>query len=470
MRLAWFSPFPPARTGIAGRSAELVAALGARGFTIDVYVDRRAANGPEQVRPAHDFVWEHARSPYDLVVYQFGNSSHHDYIWPYALRYPGLVVLHETCLQHARAALLLRERRPDDYRAEFAWSHPELNPDLAELAVAGLDSALYYEWPMTRALIETSRLVAVHGGAAAILEGATPHTRIRSIHLGEGEPLSPAREAEARHRIRQRYTLPDDEVVFGCFGGLAPEKRVSQILDALAAIAPYAPTARLLLAGATAAHFDVDAEIGRRGLRDRVTRTGYLATDAELTDHLAACDVSLNLRWPTARETSGPWLRAMAAGRPTVITDLTHLGEVPSLDPRTWRTNPVGMRDPERGMRDESAASGIPRTASRVPDPVCIAIDILDEDHSLRLAMRRLAGDADLRARLGGTARAWWRQHHSLEPMVDDYVRTIGEAASLPAPSVELPAHVRPDGTSRLRALVEPFGLADALSRDGLLE
>jgi hypothetical protein len=100
VRIAWFSPFPPVRTGIAGRSAELVAALAARGFSIDRY--------PEAA--AHDFPWRHRQAPYDLVVYQFGNSSHHDYAWPYALRYPGLVVLHDTRLHHARAALLLRER------------------------------------------------------------------------------------------------------------------------------------------------------------------------------------------------------------------------------------------------------------------------------------------------------------------------------------------------------------------------
>ena len=64
------------------------------------------------------------------------------------------------------------------------------------------------------------------------------------------------------------------------------------------------------------AHFDVHAEVQRRHLQDRVIITGYLETDEELTDHLAACDVSLNLRWPTARETSGPWLRALAAGTP----------------------------------------------------------------------------------------------------------------------------------------------------------
>src|SRR5258708_40232463 len=142
-RLAWFSPFPPVRTGIAGRSAELVDGLRARGYSVDAYPETRA----------HDFPWRRRLEPYDLVVYQFGNSSHHDYAWAYALQYPGLTVLHDTHLHHARAAFLLRERRAADYRAEFRWNHPGVTPGAAELAVAGFDSQLYYDSPMVRALV-----------------------------------------------------------------------------------------------------------------------------------------------------------------------------------------------------------------------------------------------------------------------------------------------------------------------------
>src|SRR5207244_4209242 len=134
-----------------------------------------------------------------------------------------------------------------------------------------------------------------------------------------------------------------------------PEKRVPQILGALAAIAPLAPSAHLLLAGATASHYDVSADVAAHGLQDRVTVTGYIDGEADLTDHLAASDVSLNLRWPTARETSGPWLRALAAGLPTIVVDLVQLADVPSLDPRTWEPNIQGR------------------------ESICVSVDILDE-------------------------------------------------------------------------------------------
>jgi glycosyltransferase involved in cell wall biosynthesis len=479
MRLAWFSPFPPVSTGIAACSAELVAALGQRGHDVDLY--------PESA--AHDFVWRCRRAPYDLVVYQFGNSSHHDYEWAYALNYPGLVVLHDTHLHHARAAFLLREKRADAYRAELRWNHPEVPPDVAELAVAGFDSRLYYDWPMVRSLVEASRLVAVHGeGARAELMSRLPFedrgsrvedraslslrssdldpraSNVVSIRLGHGVPVSAERERRARVAVRATHGIPEDAVVFGCFGGLTPEKRIPQILAAFRAVLAHAPGARLLFAGAPAAHYDIAADIAAQGLADRVTMTGYLDSDEDLTDHLAACDVTLNLRWPTARETSGPWLRALAASKATVVTDLVHLGDVPSLDPRSW----TAQSQEAGGWRLEAGAEATeerisvhspqPPTSNLQP-PICVAIDILDEDHSLRLAMRRLASDAALREQLGRAAREWWEREHSLEAMVEDYERVMRDAARRPAPRVELPAHMRNPGDRTLRTLIEPFGL-----------
>jgi glycosyltransferase involved in cell wall biosynthesis len=483
--------------------------------SIDLYVDARTSHparecGAEDVAgasreiegaSAHDFIWRHRQQPYDLTVFQFGNSSHHDYAWPYALKYPGLVVLHDTHVHHARAALLLRERRVADYRAEFTWNHPHLNPDLAEIAIAGFDSALYYEWPMLRTLVATARLIAVHGEGARhdLLESLnhqrSDSDRIVSIRLGEGEVLSEDEERGARRRARAAYGIHDEAIVFGIFGGLTPEKRITQALAALRAVLPHAPNARLLLAGASADHYDVRADIAAYGLEDRVIVTGYLPSDADVTRHLAACDVTLNLRWPTARETSGPWLRALAAGRATIITDLVHHADVPSLDPRTWTVNVVGLRgagcgargvrDAEGGGREGSEAAGAstgasttPISAPRTPDSgsrqadgeaVSVAIDILDEDHSLRLAMRRLATDAGLRAALGRAAGAWWQREHSVEAMVDDYLWAMARAVERTAPPVELPAHLRDDGDRALRELIEPFGIAPALSRDGLL-
>ena len=515
MRLAWFSPMPPAPTGVATCSRDVVAGIGKR-HAIDVYVHGAdagapvaAVEAPESVRvySAHDFVWRHRAEPYDLTVYQVGNSSHHDYLWPYLFRYPGLTVLHDVHVHHARAAALLRTRRADDFRREFAGNHPDVSADLAELAVAGFDNQLYYWWPMSRLIIEASKLTAVHSAPlAARLREQFPHARITNIRLGHGEWLSADRISTARSRVRAAYKIADDAVLFGVFGGLTPDKRVPQVLDALGAVIPYAPSAHLLLAGAPARHYDVMADIHHRGLSDRVTLTGYLPSESELTDCIAACDVSLNLRWPTAREMSGPWLRALAAARPTITIDLEHLVDVPSLDPRTWVVNAVGIRGAGSGIRGagsgirgagsgirgagsgiRGAGSGIGETTSssdrgdsrepgsdpgsRTPDPrvsadpVTVAIDILDEDHSLRLAMRRLATDPELRTSLGHAGQRYWEREHSVTSMLDDYERVLAEAAKLPVPDVALPDHLVTDGDRLLNAVLDEFGLEPVWSK-----
>jgi glycosyltransferase involved in cell wall biosynthesis len=432
---------PPVATGIAHCSAEIVAALSAE-HEIDIYVDQRNLIGATRgLRSAHEFVWRHQQSPYDLIVYQLGNSSHHDYQWPYLFRYPGLTVLHDAHLHHARAACLLRLERADDYRVEFAANHPEAAPALAELAVAGFDNYLHYSWPMTRLLARSSRVVAVHNELVVRRlrdeAGATP---VEAIRLGHGSEIPDDHHRALRSRTRARLGIEEHAFVFGCFGGLSPDKRLAQIVAAFAATRAHVPDAHLLLAGRVPEHFDLNREIERHGVRSACSVTGYLDADEEFTACIAASDATLNLRWPTARETSGPWLRCLAAGKPTVTMDLSHTADVPSLDPRTWRPN------------------------AGADEPCTVAIDILDEDHSLRLAMRRLATDPAACASLGAAARRYWRLRHTPAQMVDDYRRLIPLAIATPARPVALPVHLTTRGDATLQRIAHHIGVPTPLA------
>ncbi len=440
-RLAWFSPMPPVTTGVAACSADLVAALSAD-HQIDVFVDEAVARVAPGTRSAHEFVWRHQQQPYDLTVYQVGNSSHHDYQWPYLFRYPGLTVLHDAHLHHARAAALLRTFRAADYRTEFAWNHPDASPDIAELAVAGFDTHLYYAWPMTRLVVRASTLVAVHGVALAErLHAEIPDARVSAIRLGHGTPLSLQEAADASRRARARYGIAPDAVVFGCYGGLSPDKRLPQVLAAFAATRPYVPAAHLLLAGAVPEHYDLRQDVERHGLTDSVTLTGYLASDDAFTESIAASDVALNLRWPTAREVSGPWLRCLAAGKPTVIMDLAHLTDVPTIDPRSWRPNTASAglaSSPHPAPSRSTSSTKTIRCGSRcgVLAPTLCSGRHWDRPH----------------ARTGSTSTP-------SSAMVNDYRALLAEAVRRPAAPVPLPPHLLDDGRGTLDRLIEPFGV-----------
>ena len=408
MRIAWFSPLPPARTGIARYSADVLPLLDRAGLAID------------RVEPhnAHDFVWKHKRGPYDLAVYQLGNARWHDYMWGYLFRYPGLVVLHDPGVHHARAAQLLGERRVDDYRREFTYNHPSASPGAAEHAIEGLDSSALYRWPMRRAVIESARVVAVHNEfVAGELREQYLAARVECIRLGTVDrKASPG----AREEIRARHMIPPDGVLFMAFGLVTAEKRIESIVAATSSLVSRGANVHLLIAGETALR-GLDSLIAAHGIRERVRVTGYVEDD-RMADYLSAADVCLSLRWPSTGETSASWIESLSAGTPGIVTALPHNAHVPSS--------------------------------------VALSIDLLDEETSLVAAMWRLAGDRVLRETMGRAARAYWQANHRVELMADDYRRVIAQAAVAPAPSpIGLPAHLTDDYSALATGIAREVGV-----------
>ncbi|MSO82689.1 MAG: hypothetical protein EXQ53_05285 [Acidobacteria bacterium] len=163
-----------------------------------------------------------------------------------------------------------------------------------------------------------------------------------------------------------------------------------------------------------------------------------LIDDPSPTRVLLQADVIVSLLWPPFGEPQTPALAAMAAGKPAVVLETAATAGWPALDPQTWQ----------------------PR--GRLPDaPIAVSIDPRDEEHSLVMAIRRLASDATLRARLAEAAQAWWRTQATPRHAADDWERILAEAARLPPPAP--PADRRADlsgddGTERARAILDEFG------------
>jgi glycosyltransferase involved in cell wall biosynthesis len=385
-------------------------------------------------------VWRHRRHPYDLVVYQLGNSASHDFMWAYLFRYPGLVVLHDAQLHQARALWLLRRLEPrlDDYLAELRANHPDAPAELGWLFAAGLGGHLFRLWPLVALVLAASRLTAVHNQRLArALAAAHPDAAISAIDMGVADPLADAaavaREALA---IRTRLAIPPDSCVIGAYGGITPEKRVPELLKAVAAQAPGTPAVQVLLVGQRASYYDVDADVRALGLETRVHVAGYVS-DAELPAWLAASDVCCCLRWPSNGETSASWLRCLAAGRPTLVTALAQLQDVPVL--------PAGDRA-EVLLPDGTEAIGV-------------AIDPLDEGRDLPRVLAALASNPAARQTLGAHARRFWEARHTLPRMADAYERLIEDAAARPARRLDLPAHLMDDGTGTARQILARMGL-----------
>jgi len=346
MTLAWFRPSTLTRGARAGDEADpldetacLVAELRSA-HEIDVFTGATA----------HDFVWKHVRTPYELCVFELDNTLRHAFIWPYLLQYGGIVFLRALTLHDSRADALAREGRRHDYAAEFAFNegHPPSRPSVPPYYYPGT-------WPMLRIPLLASRAVVVpHRGMAAALQAEYPEARIRHAPLG-------VRQVQDTPRVQQG---PDSSVAFG----VPSTGRVDVARRALARALDEGAAATLLVDGP------------ERVLHD--------------------ADVVVALTWPSVGEPQTLALAAMAAGKPVIAGETGLTADWPALNPQTWQPRPFTPGTPiavSIDLRDEEHS-------------LAVAMRRLSLDHALRA---RLGDAARTWWRTHATARvaadAWER-------------------------------------------------------------
>ena len=424
-RVAFLSPVPPAGTGIADYSADVLALL-AEDYRLDVFhaqdaVERDRLPPSCGVFPSAEFLARHGRAPYEVAVYQMGNGLAHAFLYELMPRVPGLLVLHDLVLHHSRARAFLDSpesrayaREPwsgprreaaaavlDRYRAELAYCHPAQAGRLDEAQLGTSGNLLPYAYPLFRLPVEASRLTAVHNAfMAAAVRDEVPDAEVARIPM-------PAARVEVRPAavagLRRRLAIGDDEMVVGCFGLMTREKRIETVARAVVRASASAARVRLLLVGPVPDPAALQGLLARLGATGRTVVTGRVPFD-ELPAHIETADVVVHLRHPTARETSAALLRVLAQGRPVVVSDLEHLGEI--------------------------------------PDDAVVRADMTDEEGEVTRAILRLAGSSSARARLGRNAAAFVAREHSPARCRGAYAAAIEAAAAHPDPPLRpWPAH-----------------------------
>jgi glycosyltransferase involved in cell wall biosynthesis len=300
-RVAYYSPMPPERSGIADYSALLVPALER---LVDVEVAPRG---------------KHAHG--DIALYHIGNDAEvHGWILERLRREPGIVVLHDFVLHHLVASLTLGRKDNAGYLAVM-----ERDSGLAGrlLALGVIDGCIPPLWELRAEDFPLCDDVLDHA-TGVVVHSRYVEERIRE--RGYDRPVwripmpawpTPAVEAER----------PAGELVFGAFGHLNASKRIPQLLEAFARFHALRPGARLLLVGAEAPGSDATRQIKQAGLTDAVVREGYVEED-RLWSLMAGVDAVISLRSPTMGETSGTVIRALSLGKPLVVSDVGWFAEL----------------------------------------------------------------------------------------------------------------------------------------------
>lgn len=396
LRLAMFSPVAPIRSGISAYLADLLPLL-PEAWDIDVFTDAgiepepqglaRAA-APAPCFPHSEFRRRHADEPYDLTVYQVGNSTARTYMLDYVIEHPGLLVLRDGVVHPARIEAATAAGAMLEYRQIAESCRGDIGRAVGHLVAGGLGGpAIYSAFPMCEDLVDASLVTAMHGElACAWLRGLVPSACVVPLAHWRSVDITDDLRAAWRHRLG----APDD-VVIGSFGNIGSERRLDRAFHALADIDEGRPW-RLVVAGSVDQRLGLETLAAELGIGDRIDWHEGLS-DADFVAVMGAVDLAINLRYPPARSSSGVLHQLLQLGVPTLISDVVH-----------WREYP------------EAAVARIPPG----PDEA--------EDKALRAALARWIVNPEARAAAARVGREWAAHHISPQRMRETYVEAVAAA------------------------------------------
>ena len=385
-RVAYFTPLQPIESGISQYSEDLVPWL-ATALDLDVIVDGyvptlAAALRPARIVPARRF----DRGRYDAVILNMGNSPAHNYMVPHALAKPNVLVLHDVVLHHLMVWRAVQGRGGrETYRRVMRARYGAPGEAVAAQVLRGQNPPAMFDFPLNEDLIRAAHCVVTHSpSAAAWVERLVPEAGAHVVPMGV-----PPVDRVDRSAARAALGIAPGTFVILSLGRVNPFKRMPEVFRTVRRLVDEVPDTLLLMVGGDSPNYDVPRLARFAGVERQVRRLGYVP-DADLPALFAAADVCVNLRYPTAGETSAAVLRLMSARLPTVVTDTGAFADLP-----------------------DDAVLKVPANAY--------------EGETLVAFLRALATDASLRAAIGTNAHTFVTREHTMRRAAEGYLDVLSD-------------------------------------------
>lgn len=416
----FFSPLPPARNGIADYAARVLAGLSSR-YKITACVDSLFAQVPDGVSCADEALAFQYLPKDAKIVYQIGNNPGHVFVLRAALKYPGLVVLHDPRILYLYQTA--NTRMQDLYDLMIA-SNPHAG-EFARVARVNGRGPTRVDHMLFDALTEVlrnSRAIVVHSEYARQLicrhHGEMAAAKVSVIPHFAYAPAGLSREA-----ARAALNLDPNAFVVVTAGFVHRRKRYEWLIEALDHMVQTSARPVIWIQAGELRQ----EEVPLSDLLDQfpavraVSRvTGYLS-ETDLDTTIAAADVLVNLRFPSEGESSGSLARAFGNGTCCLVSDTAAFKEIPA---------DVAVKIPTVGA----------------PQAIAAALNALSADPALRDAFERRAA-----------------RYATTDLSIDQYVTRFCEVLDgldEPAPATPLPSarptlHVAPDPVTARPLLAE---------------
>ncbi|TCR03925.1 glycosyltransferase [Neorhizobium sp. JUb45] len=328
-KLAYVSPLPPAQTGIADYSAELIPALEAY-YDIELVVDQpiKAIDSfSGQIVSVEEFQKHYTK--YDRILYHFGNSTYHSHMFSMIRYAPGAVVLHDFYLSGIAAHRSLHEGVAGFWEESLYDSHGY--KALADNGRTVDDASIIYKYPANAPAISNAVGVIVHSEFARSLAqefyGKGVSESWCSLPLLRAVP-----ELQDRASARRSLGYDDDDFIVCSFGSVGRLKLADRLISAWAAsdLSSDRKCHLIFVGGEAQGEFQdvIKRLIKHAAGMAQIRITGFIDMDV-YRSYLAAADVGVQLRTKSRGETSAAVNDCMVAGMATIVNNHGSMAELP---------------------------------------------------------------------------------------------------------------------------------------------
>lgn len=318
-KLAYVSPMPPERTGIADYSAELLPALSEH-YEIELVVAPEHVDDPwvNKHLKVRDVSWLRAHAKQiDRVLYQMGNSPFHSYMLGLLEEIPGTVVLHDFYLS---GLMEWRELHGGEVGVWVRALYDSQGYQAVCSASVNAEEAKR-RYPVNWGVLQRAQGIIVHSDYSRRLAQEWYGSE-RSSDWAMIPLLRIATQETNKQSARRGLGIKDDDFVICSFGFVDATKLNHRLLKALLD-SPLMSDTRCHLIFVGENH---GGEYGARllkairdsSLEQRIRITGF-ASNEVYRQYLEVADVAVQLRTYSRGETSAAVLDCMNYGLPIIV-------------------------------------------------------------------------------------------------------------------------------------------------------
>jgi glycosyltransferase involved in cell wall biosynthesis len=327
MRIAYFSPLNPVKSGISDYSEEVLPFLNSY-FDIDLFIDPSWDPENREIRKKFNIIPFNAESfdslKYDEIIYHMGNDYRaHKFIYESLLNYPGVVVLHDLVLQGFYAERYDETGDFGSYKKLLIKYYQDEGMQIAERIRLKLPNQIWeseeaIDFPLNEEVLRAAKAVVVHSEFVkdrVCLKTDKPVTKINQHgYINKKFDVK---------NTRKNLGLKKQEYLICSAGFINKNKRYESILSALSEIKEF--RFKYIIAGKDRGrHLDNYLN----GTESYIIKLGHLPIE-EFEEIINASHICINLRYPTMGESSSSLLRMMGYAKPTLITDYGSYAEFP---------------------------------------------------------------------------------------------------------------------------------------------